>query len=94
MMAMPEEQNRRVTDHLSTWLFCSTETARENLAREGIVDCGTDVRPSIDNKRVALTGDIMYDASLYYRQKASASAASIDAHDFNLVTIPPGGEHR
>ena len=34
MMAMPEEQNRRLTDHLSTWLFCPTKTAVENLARE------------------------------------------------------------
>jgi UDP-GlcNAc3NAcA epimerase len=34
MMAMSEEQNRRLTDHLSTWPFCPTATARDNLARE------------------------------------------------------------
>ena len=26
MMVMPEEQNCHLTDHLSTWLFCRTET--------------------------------------------------------------------
>ncbi len=33
---MPEEINRVVTDHLSSFLFCPTETAVKNLAREGI----------------------------------------------------------
>ena len=41
MMAMPEEQNRRLTDHLSTWLMCPTQTAIDNLQKEGIVNCGT-----------------------------------------------------
>lgn len=35
---MPEEINRVLTDHLSRWLFCPTDTAVENLKREGIVD--------------------------------------------------------
>jgi UDP-GlcNAc3NAcA epimerase len=84
MMAMPEEQNRRVADHLSTWLFCPTQKAQENLAREGITGCGIAVQPDIDNKRVAVTGDIMYDAALYYHKKA---ATIVDDHDFILVTI-------
>jgi UDP-GlcNAc3NAcA epimerase len=84
MMTMPEEQNRRITDHLSTWLFCPTQIAQENLAHEGITDCGVAVRPDIDNKRVAVTGDIMYDAALYYHEK---KAVVIDDRDFILVTI-------
>ena len=83
MMAMPEEQNRRLTDHLSTWLFCPTLTAVNNLAKEGIFD-SIEVHPSSDNKRVAMTGDIMYDASLYYRTK---NKFKTDEKDFILLTI-------
>lgn len=49
---MPEEINRKLTDHLSTFLFCPTKTAVENLKREGI------------RKGVYLSGDVMYDAFL------------------------------
>lgn len=82
MMAMPEEQNRRLTDHLSTWLFCPTETAVENLKKEGIVS--TNDIPSADNKVVCKTGDIMYDASLYYRKKNISLQIP---NDFILLTI-------
>ena len=82
MMAMPEEQNRRLTDHISTWLFCPTETAIKNLTKEGIVH--TDMPWNPDNKCVALTGDIMYDASLYYR---SINKVPNDEKDFILLTI-------
>jgi len=83
MMAMPEEQNRRLTDHLSTWLFCPTRTAIDNLKHEGISD-NSSALPSSDNKCVALTGDIMYDASLYYRKK---SGVQTDKTNFILLTI-------
>ena len=53
---MPEEQNRILTDHLSTWLLCPTVTAIDNLNKEGIT------------KGVYNVGDIMLDAHLYYRQ--------------------------
>ena len=84
MMVMPEEQNRRLTDHLSTWLFCPTQTAVDNLAHEGIIDCQSSNVPSSDEKRIAITGDIMYDASLYYRKKAIPLN---DEKDFILLTI-------
>lgn len=51
-MAMPEEQNRILTDQLSTLLFCPTKTAVENLRQEGITE------------GVRNVGDIMYDAAL------------------------------
>lgn len=52
---MPEEINRVVTDHVSDLLFCPTETAVWNLAREGIT------------KGVHLSGDVMVDALEYNR---------------------------
>jgi UDP-GlcNAc3NAcA epimerase len=69
MMAMPEEQNRRLSDQLSSWLFCPTEAAVRNLAKEGIANAGSG-RASPDAKAVLMSGDIMLDASLYYREKA------------------------
>jgi len=84
MMAMPEEQNRRLTDHLSAWLFCPTKTAIDNLKQEGITGNEYTGKPDADKKRVAITGDIMYDASLYYREKNNAQK---NEKDFILLTI-------
>jgi UDP-N-acetylglucosamine 2-epimerase (non-hydrolysing) len=36
--SMPEEVNRRVSDHVSDYLFAPTETSREYLLKEGISD--------------------------------------------------------
>ncbi len=55
-MRMPEEQNRILTDHLASWLFCPTDTAVNSLKSEGI------------SKGVHQVGDIMYDATLFYQQ--------------------------
>ncbi len=49
---MPEEQNRVLTDHISYMLLCPTQTAVDNLRKEGIT------------VGVVNTGDIMYDAVL------------------------------
>lgn len=84
MMAMPEEQNRRLTDHLSAYLFCPTQTAVKNLFAEGITDCGNGLKLSADNKRVCMTGDIMYEASLYYR---THNNVKINDKNFVLLTI-------
>jgi len=58
-MRMPEEINRLLSDRVSTKLFCPTQTAVENLAEEGI------------SSGVHLVGDVMYDAALFYRDKAA-----------------------
>jgi UDP-N-acetylglucosamine 2-epimerase len=47
---MPEEINRRLTDHVSTLLFCPTTAAVTNLRREGII------------RGVRRVGDVMKDA--------------------------------
>jgi UDP-GlcNAc3NAcA epimerase len=70
---MPEEQNRIVADHLSAWLLCPTDEAIANLSREGVADrAARGARPSSDAQRVAKIGDVMLDASLYYRGLAAA----------------------
>jgi len=51
--AMPEEINRVLTDHVSSLLFCPTDAAIVNLAREGITE------------GVHRVGDVMYDALLH-----------------------------
>lgn len=55
---MPEEINRVVTDHVSDLLFCPTQTAVDNLAKEGIT------------RGVHLVGDVMVDALEYNRKIA------------------------
>lgn len=48
---MPEELNRVLTDHASTYLFCPTRTAVQHLEREGITG------------NVHLIGDVMFDVA-------------------------------
>lgn len=55
--AMPEEQNRILTDHLAEILFCPTDVAVDNLVNEGI------------QKNVYQIGDVMCDAVLYYSEE-------------------------
>ncbi len=58
---MPEEINRILTDRLSSLLFCPTPLAMEHLQREGFKHFPA---------KTILTGDVMYDASLMFRDKA------------------------
>jgi len=52
-MGMPEEINRRLTDHCSTLLFTPTKNCTNNLLKEGI-----------DKSRIYQAGDTMYDVLL------------------------------
>jgi UDP-N-acetylglucosamine 2-epimerase len=65
--AMPEELNRVLTDHASDLLLCSTQTAVDNLAREGV------------RGETHLVGDVMADVSLAFREIA-AQRSTVIAH--------------
>ena len=70
--AMPEEQNRVLTDHISSLLICPTQTAVYNLKKEGIRD------------NVYLTGDVMCDSIIYYSNLAERK---INLSNLNLIPI-------
>ena len=75
---MPEEINRIITDRLSTLLFCPSENAVINLNKEGFA--------LFNDKRIVLSGDIMYDASLYYSSQHTDQDKNFTG-DFILCTI-------
>jgi len=59
---MPEEVNRVLADHVSTLLFCPTDRAVANLAREGLM-AGTSIEgATTDVPAVVRVGDVMKDA--------------------------------
>jgi UDP-GlcNAc3NAcA epimerase len=89
---MPEEINRIMSDHSSTLLFAPTHAAFRNLMNEGF-------RPensppfTIDNPKIYLTGDIMYDNALFFADLAEKKKASlldklsIERDNYILITI-------
>jgi UDP-GlcNAc3NAcA epimerase len=89
---MPEELNRIISDHSSTLLFAPTNAAFKNLMNEGF-------RPensppyTINNPKIYLTGDIMFDNALFFAKLAEKkksellSRLSIEKDNFVLVTI-------
>ena len=77
---MPEEHNRVLTDHCCDLLFCPTQTAVENLAREGII------------KGVHLVGDTMYDAVLQFSKIANRRSTivqdlGVTSKEYLLATV-------
>jgi UDP-GlcNAc3NAcA epimerase len=86
-MAMPEEINRILTDRLSNFLFCPTETAVKNLEQEGFpFPTATKVKQEILN-----VGDVMFDATLFYQRKARETVNlekwGLDEKGYALCTI-------
>ena len=88
---MPEEVNRVVCDHCSTWLFCPTDTAVQNLVREGFStkNAGT---ATADRPHVLNCGDVMFDNSMRFAELArSRSTVLADnglvADGFILATV-------
>lgn len=77
---MPEEINRRLTDHLATLLLCPSPHAVANLATEGIT------------AGVTITGDINLDAMLSHLpaeadQAATLARFGVAAGEYALATV-------
>ena len=77
---MPEEINRIMTDHVSEFLFCPTNTAVQNLENENIT------------RNVFNIGDVMYDAVLYNQELAKTQSKILEtneltAKNYHLITI-------
>ncbi|ARS41674.1 UDP-N-acetylglucosamine 2-epimerase (non-hydrolyzing) [Sphingobacteriaceae bacterium GW460-11-11-14-LB5] len=73
---MPEEINRILTDHASDLLFAPTITAIHNLKNEGVTD-----------NKVYQVGDVMYDATLFYKERAKRPQVDNIESEFVLCTI-------
>jgi UDP-GlcNAc3NAcA epimerase len=67
---MPEEINRILTDHCSTFLCVPTQSGIDNLQKEGF---SLDNKPpfSADSPGVFNVGDVMFDNSLFFSELAN-----------------------
>lgn len=77
---MPEEINRVLTDHLASLLFCPSQTAMDNLAKEGIT------------RGVLIVGDVMAEALDYAANKSREcskiiSKLQLEEKNYLLATV-------
>ena len=73
--AMPEEQNRVLSDHLADLLLCPSEVAAENLRREAVAG------------RVEVVGDVMVDVALRWQARARAEDSAPAAHGLQTLSL-------
>lgn len=76
---MPEEINRILTDRISTYLFCTSDSAVQNLYQENI------------KQNVHNVGDVMYDSVVYFNEKGINKTEELEQveikKDFILATV-------
>jgi len=80
-MEMPEEVNRIITDRISDYLFCPTQTAIDNLEKEGYNNIDIQIIKS---------GDVMQDAATFYAQNSKEKSTVIKDNNldrFILTTL-------
>lgn len=88
---MPEEINRILSDHASTFLFPPTAAGCENLVREGF-KINTPPPFTMDNPGVFNVGDVMYDNTLFFSQIAEQKSTitakyNLSKGNFLLATL-------
>lgn len=79
---MPEEHNRKVSDHLADLLFCPTQEALQNLSSEGI------------RHGIYLVGDVMYDSVLQNIQQAENHSGILEKLNLNTKGYALATVHR
>jgi UDP-N-acetylglucosamine 2-epimerase len=79
-MRMPEEVNRRLTDHCSTLLFAPTRNCVEKLREEGI-----------KKQQIKLSGDTMYDALLEHIGRSEKTGIlkkmNLQSEEYTALTL-------
>ena len=73
--SMLEENNRIITDHLSSLLFCPSENAVKNLLKENLTD------------GVIISGDVMYDIYLKFSSHKYNLDLGLKRSSYILATI-------
>jgi UDP-N-acetylglucosamine 2-epimerase (non-hydrolysing) len=74
-LRMPEEHNRRLTDHLSTFLFAPTERAKANLKRESVWG------------KIYVTGNTVIDAVIQHLPIAEKKSKILDEIRFEKFAL-------
>ncbi len=78
-LKVPEERNRKLIDHVSSWLLPYVENSRENLLKEGI-----------GGERIFVTGNPIYEVLQHYAPQIQASGAlkrlGVKEREYFLVT--------
>jgi UDP-GlcNAc3NAcA epimerase len=88
--SMPEEVNRILCDHVSTFLFTPTKTGYQNLLNEGFKE--NEGPFTVDKPAIFHCGDVMYDNSLFFADMAEEktsilSELNLTNKHFILATI-------
>ena len=78
-LRVPEERNRQLIDHVSSWLLPYVENSREHLLREGI-----------EATKIFVTGNPIFEVLQYYAPQIQRSQAlqqlGVNERQFFLVT--------
>lgn len=74
-LRMPEEHNRRLVDHVSTYLFAPTNHARKNLERESVWG------------KIYVTGNTVIDAVIQHLLIAERKSSILETVRFNQFAL-------
>jgi len=74
-LRMPEEHNRRLTDHISTYLFAPTKNAESNLKRESVWG------------KIYITGNTVIDAVIQHMPIAEKKSKILDEVNYEKFAL-------